>query len=481
MVEATPARPYGGFTAELRDVQRNMRLRRELIEMFLNESKGEYFLTIPIYPMLGVGNYSAPLGEPHGPHADSEWVSDSIIHPHPRFGQLTSSIRERRGENVKITVPLFKDSKTREADGDTITADAMCFGMGNCCLQTTFQATCDLEARKLYDQLAVLGPIMMAVSAGSPMFKGKLMDQDTRWNIISASVDCRNAVERGEAANEPAPAKQFRRIAKSRYDSISSYISCSPHMDDKYNDVALELDEASYTRLREGGVPDRLARHVAHLFVREPLVMFEGIIELDDAKFSEHFENLQSTNWQTVRYKPPTSDNLKMGFRVEFRTMEGRRTTHLCMDVCVVFVYSCIPPYNIYIYISIHATNTVQLTDFENAAFCVFIALVSRAILYFDINMYVPMSVVDANMETAHKRDAVLHDKFNFRTRIVDGGAFTPATEAAAEEYAPMSCAEVICGRHFDYAPTGQEAEADLRRIEQEKKDMPGLVSIVEK
>jgi glutamate--cysteine ligase catalytic subunit len=39
--------------------------------------------------------------------------------------------------------------------------DAMAFGMGCCCLQITFQA-CDInEARRLYDQLAPVAPIMV--------------------------------------------------------------------------------------------------------------------------------------------------------------------------------------------------------------------------------------------------------------------------------------------------------------------------------
>lgn len=36
----------------------------------------------------------------------------------------------------------------------------------------------------------------------------------------------------------------------------------------------------------------------------------------------------------------------------------------------------------------------VQITDFENAAFAVFIVLVSRAILKFNLNFYIPISKV---------------------------------------------------------------------------------------
>ena len=49
----------------------------------------------------------------------------------------------------------------------------------------------------------------------------------------------------------------------------------------------------------------------------------------------------------------------------------------------------------------------VQLTDFENAAFTTFVVLVSRVILAFGLNLYIPLSKVDENMRRAHKRDAV--------------------------------------------------------------------------
>ena len=36
----------------------------------------------------------------------------------------------------------------------------------------------------------------------------------------------------------------------------------------------------------------------------------------------------------------------------------------------------------------------VQLTDFENAAFAVFIVLLSRAVLHYSLNFYIPISKV---------------------------------------------------------------------------------------
>lgn len=62
----------------------------------------------------------------------------------------------------------------------------------------------------------------MSISAGCPIFRGYLVDVDCRWNVISASVDDRSSVERGLEG----PSKDC--ISKSRYDSISLYLSPGP-------------------------------------------------------------------------------------------------------------------------------------------------------------------------------------------------------------------------------------------------------------
>jgi glutamate--cysteine ligase catalytic subunit len=111
----------------------------------------------------------------------------------------------------------------------------------------------------------------------------------------------------------------------------------------------------------EEGLDANLAHHLAHLFTRDPLVIFEGMVELNDEISTEHFENIQSTNWQTCRWKPPppqTPSSPHIGWRTEFRSME------------------------------------VQLTDFENAAFVVFTVLITRVILAFDLGLYIPLSKV---------------------------------------------------------------------------------------
>jgi len=60
----------------------------------------------------------------------------------------------------------------------------------------------------------------------------------------------------------------------------------------------------------------------------------------------------------------------------------------------------------------------IQLTDFENAAFTAFTVLLTRVILTFDLNLYIPISRVDANMQRAHSRNAAAKGRFFFRRHL---------------------------------------------------------------
>lgn len=202
----------------------------------------------------------------------------------------------------------------------------------------------------------------------------------------------------------------------------------------------------------DGGMDSLLATHFAHLFIRDPIVIFaEDLQELDLTK-TDHFENLQSTNWQHMRFKPPPAGS-DIGWRVEFRPME------------------------------------IQFTDFENAAFSVFMVLITRAILSFDLNLYIPIQRVDENMETAHARNAVLEKKFWFRKNPFPtrssrprsandsgsrSGTSTPnpisrpptPTGPIKDEYALMSIAEIMNGSSSLPEPS--------------ESNFPGLIPLVE-
>jgi glutamate--cysteine ligase catalytic subunit len=392
MMESTPAIPYRHDVKDLLCVERDMIARRKQAEVLLK--KEEYLVTMGNFPRLGCPDSFADenLSSLTNEASKSRYFPDEFINTHPRFKTLTRNIRKRRGEKVCIQLPLFKDKATRPietiresalfpdelptcpAKEDYITLDAMGFGMGCCCLQITFQARGIPEARQLYDQLAVMCPIVMALTASTPIYRGYLSDVDCRWNVISTSVDDRTREERGlDPDGDP-----LKRIPKSRYASISRYISQDDRLRPKYNDLKLPMNMACFERLLEAGFDERLASHFAWLFVRDPLVVYSELIEQDSARSSDHFENIQSTNWQTMRFKPPTADNHEIGWRVEFRPME------------------------------------VQPTDFENAAFSVFVVLLTRVIVAYKLNFYMPISQVDVNMERAQGRDSVNKQRFYF-------------------------------------------------------------------
>ena len=51
----------------------------------------------------------------------------------------------------------------------------------------------------------------------------------------------------------------------------------------------------------------------------------------------------------------------------------------------------------------------IQLTDFENTCLIVTLGLIVNMINHFDVNFIMPVSMVDQNMDRAHKRDGILN------------------------------------------------------------------------
>uniref|UniRef100_A0A1E1XK40 Glutamate--cysteine ligase n=1 Tax=Amblyomma sculptum TaxID=1581419 RepID=A0A1E1XK40_AMBSC len=394
MIEGTPGQPYGSLISHFNIVEANMKIRRAEVAELLKQD--EELLCLTTFPRLGCPGFTSPMHQPRpkdGNNRSLFFPDEATFAGHPRFNTLVRNIRERRGKKVVINVPIFKDKNTpspfvedftklgddgeaaRAALPDHVYMDAMGFGMGSCCLQVTFQACNISEARILYDQLAPVCPIMLALSAASPAFRGYLTERDCRWNVIVGSVDDRTDEELGL---KPLRENKFV-IRKSRYSTIECYIS---EMGEKYNDVKVVYDQDIYNKLRSADIDPLLAQHVAHLFIRDPISVFSEKVHQNDEEDSDHFENLQSTNWHSMRFKPPPPKS-SIGWRVEFRPTE------------------------------------LQMTEFENAAYVVFVVLLTRVILSYKLNFLIPISKVDENMEAAQKRDAVRTQKFWFRSDIL--------------------------------------------------------------
>ncbi|KAA8646486.1 glutamate--cysteine ligase [Aspergillus tanneri] len=468
MLEATPGRPWGIDFKDLLKVESNMKWRRVVAKSHM--APNEYPITLTTFPRLGTkDDYIRPYYPPSGPALRSQFVPDEIANPHIRFPTLAANIRSRRGRKVELNVPVFKDKNTPQpfkdptinynlhnwpedddvrngaAKDDHVYMDAMAFGMGSCCLQITFQAKNMTEGRKLYDQLSPLGPILLALTAATPIYKGFLVDTDVRWNQISNAVDDRTREELGEV-----PLQNDRwRIPKSRYASNSTYISQDPRLRKEYLDPDLTVDEDIKKRLMDDGMDELLATHFAHLFIRDPLVIFSEDLEKLDLNKADHFENLQSTNWQHMRFKPPPPEKDDIGWRVEFRSME------------------------------------IQMTDFENAAFSIFIVLITRAILSFNLNFYIPIQRTTENMETAHARNAVLDRKFYFRKDPFS--SHSPRRhQHSSNGSAISSAASSACNTPPPSPPLGPvESEYDFMTIEDivngsTDGTFPGLIPLVE-
>jgi glutamate--cysteine ligase catalytic subunit len=85
-----------------------------------------------------------------------------------------------------------------------------------------------------------------------------------------------------------------------------------------------------------------------------------------------HFENLQSTSWNSLRLKPPPTHTSCIGWRVEFRPMD------------------------------------IQLTDFENTTLIVLLGMLVNVINHFNLDFIIPISLSDENMRRAHFRNAAI-------------------------------------------------------------------------
>lgn len=362
--------------------------------------KGGCILMLPVFPNLSERFFSRRLAGGGCMDAfkyevtKSDFFPDEGISNHSRFRAFTQNIRNRRGKKIEGYVEVMKDAKTQDR---YIKIDSMGQGMGCCCLQVTVQASTLDEGRLIYDMIGAICPILLRMTAGSPIAQGKLLNTETRWDMLSMSVDCRTTTERGNEC-DVSPVQErpsAATIFKSRFSSIDLYISKNKMNRVEYNDLSPPIDEASYNALVDGGVDEEMARHIASLFVRDPILAYKSA----DGNSRDDFENIQSSNWRSMRFKLPgeNAESMYSGFMIETRVME------------------------------------MQATAFENAAFVYFNFLLSRAVAEYRCNFYIPLSLVDENFLRANLfiRDREEYSAklsgdrqmFYYRTNIFDEGS----------------------------------------------------------
>jgi glutamate--cysteine ligase catalytic subunit len=151
-------------------------------------------------------------------------------------------------------------------------------------------------------------------------------------------------------------------LSKSRYSSVSRYIGRAHGPEEAerlraLNDLEPNEDACVRARASSAGLDETLAAHLAHLFARDPLVIFNDTVHIDDEARTDHFETIQSTNWRTVRWKLPVmraADVLQSRLQAGMSPLQANALSYSDPGWRVEF-----------------RPLEVQLTDFENAAWAI--------------------------------------------------------------------------------------------------------------
>jgi len=187
--------------------------------------------------------------------------------------------------------------------------------------------------------------------------------------------------------------------------TFSQSSNCKSHEQSHFGQPTRKFTKKKAAEL-ELDLDDTILNHIGFLMLRDPMVVFSHRIDLENDKCSAHFENIQSTNWNSVRFKPPPSFDSKIPWRVELRTCD------------------------------------VQPNDEQNTAFDILAVLLVKLIREFNLNFYIPMTKLQENFESAQKRNAVLTEKFWFRKDF---------SYRSEDEYVQLTIHEFLMGKKGEY------------------------------
>jgi glutamate--cysteine ligase catalytic subunit len=393
MIETTPLRPYTGALESLVKVESNLYKRRRMINKQLNEN--EKLVTLSVFPMLG----TEPLVDPDD--ADQPSINIDSVISDGQYSYAKENIEARSNRQADIRVPVFRDKKTKLPP--ELYLNHILFGPGGCGLQATFQCKTLREARILHDQLVIFGPVFLALTAATPVYHGVLVDTDVRWNQTASAVDDRAEDELSQVAE--------------RWSTAPMYLK------EDSEDLSEKLDHKLQSRVKDDstflqskGMDPVMASYFAHLHLRDPLYLSARAGKHEEVTPEAVHKSICASVWSHVRLKIPESNAPDMGWRVEFRPME------------------------------------VQLTDFANAAFLIFLDLVRQMLVNAGprLDLWMPLDLVNENMNRAHARDAVRKEKMWFPhegepvemsiDQIVNGnGAGFPGLLQMVEEFLDKS------------------------------------------
>ncbi|CAF4315865.1 unnamed protein product [Rotaria magnacalcarata] len=222
VIEGIPLKPYHSHPNNYYYVQSNMILRREQIQKIVD--KNEFLMTISAFPRLGCAacTHSEYKSDPLNSFESSICCSD-------HFKTSNHSTNNIHHQLVGVVVVCKLLSKL------------LVFS----------------EYLHLYDQLIPLTSIFLSLTTACPIWRGYLSNVDRRWNILSRTTDDRTKEE-----------IENNILHSSRYSSVSCYLSQTSQI---YNDIKINIDHEVYQTLINNDCPEGVARHFAHLFLRDPL------------------------------------------------------------------------------------------------------------------------------------------------------------------------------------------------------------------
>jgi len=281
---------------------------------------------------------------------------------------------------------------------------------------------------------------MLALTASTPIHGGYLTNVDCRWSVIEQAVDDRNseskikksryssiatfltrnetkrALSHGQKSNlddddddDDGDGERFETKIKARSELDSLRNTGAEEAEEELYPNEWKIDKSLYKRLISRISDPRLVSHFSYILSVDP------IITQDVPDITDHFcyDNIQSTNWQSLRLKIPSPTHHSLGWRVEFRTME------------------------------------VQPSDFENAAFCVFVYILARAFDLMDEN-----SEFTDDFQTPSRRDF-----FNYHLDC--NGDRNPKH---IQKYRQSKQSGKIVGEDFNFGSIGNQQEQKLRK-----------------
>lgn len=311
---------------------------------------------------------------------------EALVTDKQRYKEMMINIRKRANDvkdnyghdldraDSAIASSCSSASSSLCEEKTTIRLDNPIDGFGGCGLQVTFSANNLEEACQMHDQLIPLGPLILALSAATPIYKGQFVATDTRWAAMCMAGDDRKSSEKL---------------------NTHPRLGCTPmYLEECFsaqqlNDRHLSSVDCFEPCLRTHGLPPALASYFSHVLSRDPLIDISRMPEAGDT--SSRAQSVReellylhtSTYWPHVRLKLPvlSAEQDTLPWRLEFRPMEAQ-------------------------------------PDVEgNAALVIGIKLLQQTIHHHALDLRIPISAVEGNFNRASHQGAVTDQEFWFAVR----------------------------------------------------------------